>query len=288
MKPKRRGVWPLVIGLVLMVIVAPVVFFGGVTYAAKHVVDVARDAELVQSGGTVTLDANEKALVMVDVGAAPNSELSVNSDTSVATQTCEVAGPDGVATVDTGFGLSANLNGRSYESAGVYTATSAGAYTVTCAGPAKVLSGADATGLIGGTLMPAVVGFLLATLAGLVGLGLAILGIVRLVRSRRPPTSGYGQPGYGQPGQPGYGQPAYGEAAPQGYGQPGQPAQPGYGQPGYGQPAQPGYGQPGYGQPAQPAQPGYGQPGYGQPGTPPPPPPYVGPTTPPTSPGANG
>ena len=280
MKPKRRGVWPLVIGLVLMVIVAPVVFFGGVTYAAKHVVDVARDAELVQSGGTVTLDANEKALVMVDVGAAPNSELSVNSDTSVATQSCEVAGPDGVATVDTGFGLSANLNGRSYESAGVYTATSAGAYTVTCAGPAKVLSGADATGLIGGTLMPAVVGFLLATLAGLVGLGLAILGIVRLVRSRRPPTSGYGQPGYGQP--------AYGEAAPQGYGQPGQPAQPGYGQPGYGQPAQPGYGQPGYGQPAQPAQPGYGQPGYGQPGTPPPPPPYVGPTTPPTSPGANG
>ena len=280
MKPKRRGVWPLVIGLVLMVIVAPVVFFGGVTYAAKHVVNVARDAELVQSGGTVTLDANEKALVMVDVGAAPNSELSVNSDTSVATQTCEVAGPDGVATVDTGFGLSANLNGRSYESAGVYTATSAGAYTVTCAGPAKVLSGADATGLIGGTLMPAVVGFLLATLAGLIGLGLAILGIVRLVRSRRPPTSGYGQPGYGQP--------AYGEAAPQGYGQPGQPAQPGYGQPGYGQPAQPGYGQPGYGQPAQPAQPGYGQPGYGQPGTPPPPPPYVGPTTPPTSPGANG
>ena len=174
--------------------------------------------------------------------------------------------------------LSANLNGRSYESAGVYTATSAGAYTVTCAGPAKVLSGADATGLIGGTLMPAVVGFLLATLAGLIGLGLAILGIVRLVRSRRPPTSGYGQPGYGQPGQPGYGQPAYGEAPPQGYGQPGQPAQPGYGQPGYGQPAQPA--QPGYGQPAQPAQPGYGQPGFGQPGTPPPPPPYVGPTTP--------
>jgi hypothetical protein len=75
--------------------------------------------------------------------------------------------------------------------------------------------------------------------------------------------SNYGQPGYGQPGQPGYGQPGYG-----------QPGQPGYGQPGYGQPGQPGYGQPGYGQP--------GQPGYGQPGGVP----AAQPTTVPGQPGA--
>ena len=88
---------------------------------------------------------------------------------------------------------------------------------------------------------------------------------------------GYGQPAYGQPGQPGYdqpiqpgyghsGQPGYIPPTQPGYGQPayGQPMQPGYGQPAYGQPMQPGYGQPAYGQPMQP---GYGQPmqpGYGQ------------------------
>jgi hypothetical protein len=61
----------------------------------------------------------------------------------------------------------------------------------------------------------------------------------------------YGQPGYGQPGQPNYGQP---------------------GQPGYGQPGQPGYGQPGqpgYGQPGQPQQPAWGIPGWQLPPFPP-------------------
>jgi hypothetical protein len=54
-----------------------------------------------------------------------------------------------------------------------------------------------------------------------------------------PPSSPYGQPGYGQ--QPGYGPPSPEQ-------------QPGYGQPGYGQPGygQPGYGQPGYGYAAAP------------------------------------
>ncbi len=54
-----------------------------------------------------------------------------------------------------------------------------------------------------------------------------------------PPSSPYGQPGYGQ--QPGYGPPSPEQ-------------QPGYGQPGYGQPGygQPGYGQPGYGSAAAP------------------------------------
>jgi len=54
-----------------------------------------------------------------------------------------------------------------------------------------------------------------------------------------PPSSPYGQPGYGQ--QPGYGPPSPEQ-------------QPGYGQPDYGQPGygQPGYGQPGYGYAAAP------------------------------------
>ncbi len=74
----------------------------------------------------------------------------------------------------------------------------------------------------------------------------------------------YGQPGYGQPGQPNYGQPGQPNYGQPGYGQPGQPAYGQPGQPGYGQPGQPGYGQPG-----QPQQPAWGIPGWQLPPFPP-------------------
>ena len=94
-------------------------------------------------------------------------------------------------------------------------------------------------------------------------------------------TQPYGQPQYGQQGQPQYGQQPWG---PDAYGQPGQ--QP-YGPPGYDQPAyaqqygEPQYGQPQYGEPqygqgqygqqptyGQPYGPAYGQYGSGQPAKP--------------------
>lgn len=261
---KRRGLGALITGLVLMLLVAPLLFVGGLTFAARNVVNIARDAQTVAPGGTLTLKAGESALVVVDVGPAPNNSLSVNDTSADATQSCTMTGPAGEATVDSTSGLSANLDGRHYESAGLFTATDAGTYTLTCSGPAKVMTGADATGIAGRTVAAALIGFVAASVAGLLGLILLIVGIVRMRRSSR---SGVGQPPYGgYPGQPAYGQPAYG-----------QPAQPGYGQPtqgGYGQPAQPGYGQP--------AQPGYGQsaqPGYGQ--APPPPPQGFGQAPPP-------
>ncbi len=75
------------------------------------------------------------------------------------------------------------------------------------------------------------------------------------------PPPGYGPQDSNQPGQ--YGQQPGQYGVPQQPGQYGQP--PGYGQPQYGQPGQPQYGQqPPYGHPQQYAQQGYGgQPGYG-------------------------
>jgi hypothetical protein len=119
---------------------------------------------------------------------------------------------------------------------------------------------------------------MVARLGWLAVLGVALFVVMRLYSGLyavpKPAAYGYpqgvyGQPAYGQPGQPGYGQQAYGQPGQPAYGQPafgqqGQPAQAGYGQPAYGQPGQPaGYGQ----QPGQPAQPGYPQQGVGsQPG----------------------
>ncbi len=109
-------------------------------------------------------------------------------------------------------------------------------------------------------------GLMLSGLLFIVGLVLAIVGLVLRSRGSRPPTTGGPYAGVPQPQGPYYGAPTPYGAPPPGYGQ---PAPPGYGAPppGYGQPAPPGYGAPppGYGQPAPP---GYGQPTpppYGQP-----------------------
>lgn len=216
MKPKRRGIGMLITGLVLMLLVAPLLFGIGAWYGVKHIKDVADSAQTVTQGGTLALDANEKALVMVDVGSGSGS--SFNVETGTATQACDVTGPDGGALVATDTDkITATLNGRRYESAGVFQATGAGDYTINCSGgPTKVITGDKVEGMIGGTFLPVALGFGAATLAGIIGLILTIVGIVKMVRSGRernqvggpPPAygTGYGQqpPPYGQ--QPSYGQ----------------------------------------------------------------------------------
>lgn len=229
MQPKRRGLVALISGLVLMLIVAPVVFGVGAWYGAKHLGDIAKSAKSVSQGGTVTLAADEHIFVMVDVGPSSKSDFSVTSDTGIALESCDVSGPAGQATADSGVqGIQVSYQGREYHSAGVFTAPAAGDYTVSCsAGPTKVITGDAASNFAGGTIMPVLVGFGLATLAGLLGLILTIVGIVKLVRSGRERSAyaaqsgGYGQPGYGQQaygqptfGQPTYGQPTYGQAPP--------------------------------------------------------------------------
>ncbi len=246
-------------GLVLMLIVAPVVFGVGVWYGAKHLSDVADSAVSVSQGGSVKLAAEEKVFVMVDVGPSSKSGFSVDSNGGTF-QSCEVTSSAGAATASTDTSvLRVTYQGRTYESAGVFTAPSAGDYAISCAaGPTKVITGDAAGNFAGGTFMPVLVGFGIATLAGLLGLILTIVGIVKLVRSGRERSAyamqqggGYGQPGYAQSYA---GQPSYGQQAPP------PPAQTYGGQPTYGQ------------APPPPSTPGYG--------TPPPPPNYPPPPSP--------
>lgn len=227
MQPKRRGLGALISGLVLMLIVAPVVFGIGAWYGARHLSDVANSAQTVTQGGTIKLDAGEDIFVMVDVGASGTSGFSVDKNSGTL-QSCEVTGADGTATSSTDASvLHVNYNGRSYESAGVFTAPSAGDYTISCAnGPTKVITGDAASNFAGGTIMPVLVGLGIATLAGLLGLVLTIVGIVKLVRSGRERTAYAQGAAYGQPpayGQTYGGQPTYGQAPPppnQGYAAP--------------------------------------------------------------------
>lgn len=275
MPTKRRGLVPLIIGLLLMFIAAPALFVGGAWYGVRGMIDVAEEAPVVQPGGTVEVTQNEPFLILVDVGAG--SGTSLDSSTGTPLQECAVVDSNQLPVVrDSGSQISATFGGRQYQSAGLYVASASGAHTITCDGPAKVLSGSDATDLGSRTVLTVVGGLVLGFLAGLIGFILAIVGIVKLVRSGRERRSMGGQPPYG--GQSGYGSPApYGGGAGYGGGAPPPPGAQGtgaaYGQGGYPPPPGPGssepsaYGDPGYGQTATGQAP-YAQSGYGDGGGP--------------------
>ncbi|GAB4077147.1 hypothetical protein [Nostocoides australiense] len=205
MQPKRRGIIPLILGLLLMFIGAPGLLVGGATYAFKGAADVAKAAPVHQPGDTVALTANEPVFVLVDVG--PGNGTSVETVDGTI-QSCEIASSSGASlTRESDTKLRATFDGRTWESAGGFTAPADGDYAFTCSGPTKILTGDDAEKLGGKTLMAVIFGVLGSIVVGLLGLILTIVGIVKLVRSgreRRMGGGGYG--GYGQGGAP-YGAP---------------------------------------------------------------------------------
>ena len=249
MQPKRRGLIPLILGLLMMFIAAPALLIGGAAYGLRGAVDVAREAQVHPPGDTVALRQGEPVLVLVDVGPASGNALESSSS---PTQTCEISSAGVTLTQDaTGSGLSANFDGRSWESAGTFAVPADGDYAVTCAGPAKVFTGADVEKLGGSTIMALLFGVLGSLAVGLLGLVLTIVGIVKLVRSGRERRAGGGGYGYGGPGGPPYGAPVpstpYGTppqhdstyAVPP---PPGSGAPAGYGSAPYGSTPPPGYG----------------------------------------------
>jgi hypothetical protein len=169
---KRRGVVPLVIGLILMVVIAPVLTIGGIGLgvgsAAKSIVS----PERFDSDSTdVSMSSWQMVVVYVPEEDASSTTCSATAENSEDVTTMP-------ATDET-----TDFGDNTYSDALTVMTTNDANVTITCDGTDNALySGPmSLTKLLGPTIIGPILGFV----AGLVGLILTIVGIVKLVRSRR-------------------------------------------------------------------------------------------------------
>ena len=168
--PKRRGAIPLVLG-VLSLALSVVALIIGLFVGAGSMMGVLSSGLTPVSGPTeVAAESGQMYLVYIPEGSAT---------------TCTAAGttPDAAVTVPAQVG-SAPLgpNGETYEPVLGVQASESTTITITCTGEdAGYMGPVDATSV----MVPLGIGFLVGTVLGILGLVLIIVGIVRLVRSRR-------------------------------------------------------------------------------------------------------
>lgn len=172
---KRRGLWPLITGLVLMFVIAPALTIGGIVWGMGSLVgDVGSGPTALQGGsGSVELPANQMLVVYVP------------AEDSAATCTAEAPSASGGSplTVVPSSGEATFGDGTRYVQKLGVVAMEDTTVTVSC-------QGTDAPAYLGpysiwGMALPMIIGPVLGALIGLVGLVLVIIGIVKLVRSRR-------------------------------------------------------------------------------------------------------
>ncbi len=167
---KRRGAIPLVLGF-LSLALSVVALIIGLFVGAGSMMGVLSSGLTPVSGPTeVAAESGQMYLVYIPEGSAT---------------TCTAAGttPDAAVTVPAQVG-SAPLgpNGETYEPVLGVQASESTTITITCTGEdAGYMGPVDATS----AMVPLGIGFLVGTVLGILGLVLIIVGIVRLVRSRR-------------------------------------------------------------------------------------------------------
>ena len=172
-KKRRRGIIPLVIGLVLLVVVAPLVTIGGLVWGMRSLAGDTMTGPTVLTGGTgeVEVSANEMLLLYVPTADAEN-----------ATCTAESADQNNSVVVTPSSGSITFADGSSYEQKMGIASVSDTTVVITCEGTdSPAYLGPYSVFGIGGPLL---IGLAVGVLAGLVGLVLVIVGIVKLVRSR--------------------------------------------------------------------------------------------------------
>ncbi len=241
--PRRRGIWPMVIGGVLLVVGVPAAIIIGLIIGGGSVLSEVEDMPRLDPGESLTLEAGAERTVYVvpsegSSGTGPTGPEEEPSEPSLPQiEDCTVTGPDGspVPLRSTG-GPGITADGSSFLATGTFTAEQSGAHTIDCGAATRVLvAPAEFTDSFFQTLVWSIGGaFLGAGILGVVGLGLLIWGIVAFTNSKPPRPPGPQHP-YGPPGPP-----------PQHpYGPPGPPPQHPYGPPGpppqhpYGPPAPP-------------------------------------------------
>lgn len=172
---RRRGLWPLITGLVLMFVVAPVLTIGGIVWGVGSMVGDVGTGPTTLDGGTGTVELPASQMLIIYVPA----------EDAAATCTAEAPSTSGGSplTVVPSSGRTQFGDGRSYVQKLGVVAMEDTTVTVSC-------QGSEAPAYLGpysiwGIALPLIIGPVLGAFAGLIGLVLVIIGIVKLVRSRR-------------------------------------------------------------------------------------------------------
>ena len=170
---RRRGLGPLLIGLALLLIIAPVATVGGLVWAFGSLVDDASSGPTVIEGGTGEheMAANEMLILYVPAEDAAEAECTAEGSSSGAITEVPTSG-------SVTFG-----DGSQYEQRMGVAATEDTTVTISC-------TGTDAPAFLGpyslfSVAAPMLIGPIIGIVAGLVGLVLTVVGILLLVRSRR-------------------------------------------------------------------------------------------------------
>ena len=226
-KPKGA----LITGIVLVVL-SVVVFIAGIVWGGVKVATTVSDSPVFATPGqvTTTLDAGEHALWTPTTGL------------TLPPAAVTVTGPSGEVTTSrysSSTSVTVTKGSDSYSPELTFNAPTTGSYTVVVddiGGTTDVLVGPP-PGIVGDTFIVIAAAFGVASLIGLVGVVLFIIGLVARSRAKKAAQPPVGPGGYG-PGPGGYApQPGYGQQPT--YGQPPAGPQPGYGQPPAGPPPGP-------------------------------------------------
>lgn len=170
---RRRGLWPLLIGLALLVIIAPAATIGGLVWSFSSLVGDASTGPTVIEGGTGEFEVGKNQMLILYVPA---------EDAAGAQCTAEGTSSGAVSQFPTSGSVTFG-DGSSYEQVLGVAATEDTTVTISC-------TGTEAPAYLGpysllGIAAPMLIGPITGIVAGLIGLILTIIGIVRLVRSRR-------------------------------------------------------------------------------------------------------
>lgn len=170
---RRRGLWPLLIGLALLLVVGPAATIGGIVWAVSSLAGDASSGpnQMEAASAEVEVEANEMLIVYVPQADAASAEC-----------TAEGAQPGAVSVVPSSTSITFGDGSQYVQTLGVATLEET-TVTISC-------TGTDSPAYLGpyslfGMAGPLLIGPIIGVIAGLIGLVLTIVGIVLLVRSRR-------------------------------------------------------------------------------------------------------
>lgn len=170
---RRRGLWPLIIGLVLLLVIGPAATIGGIVWSMSELAGDTSTGPTALPGATSEIEVPKNEMLILYVPKA---------DASAAKCTAEGASPGAVSTVPSSSPATFGDGSEYVQVLGVAVLEDT-TVTVTC-------TGTEAPAYLGPYNLvtmagPLLIGPILGVIAGLIGLVLTIIGIVLLVRSRR-------------------------------------------------------------------------------------------------------
>lgn len=170
---RRRGLWPLLIGLALLLIIAPAATIGGLVWSFSSLVgDTSAGPAVIEGGsGQYEVAANEMLILYVPSEDAAGAQCTAEGEASGAVSTVPTSG-------SVTFG-----DGSQYDQVLGVAVLEDTTVTVSC-------TGTDAPAYLGPYSLfkvaaPMLIGPIIGIVSGLVGLVLTVVGILLLVRSRR-------------------------------------------------------------------------------------------------------